>query len=421
MVEVSSEYTIPVHWLTVNFLVEPWAAQPLFTYTVIENEVPDYDQERVYDRGPGEAPGRLTPAPRHLENHQQGRTEDRRPQGTRDLETKIEGSIDYLKQHRSVIGDSLDPEDRVWLYEIDAMIAALGKRLAKPDSQTPNINDYIHDRDFRLRPFQSQSKPYPGPPIRSLEEERLYQEDDFQSRSFRPASIERRNMDRRPLSRRPSDRAKHVRERLNANLAERGLQIVPEDDLGLYEFIEESRKLGRALPSPQSSPQWPRESHRRRSADSGGADKRSFEPTRAKPGESDEITIEKINKKGKLDVIVEDPIQRDEKRVIFKDQQRPSHYTGYDENDYGRETDRREMVHQPRGNAKKLIKGGKGEGHEYGLPTETVDLTRPTYIMVHRKYLSPDTLDAYELPWEWKEVSPARYLVCCLADKIVPG
>lgn len=37
--------------------------------------------------------------------------------------------------------------------------------------------------------------------------------------------------------------------------------------------------------------------------------------------------------------------------------------------------------------------------------TKVMDLTRPTYIKVNRKYLSPDTLEIYELPWEWDEVS----------------
>lgn len=37
---------------------------------------------------------------------------------------------------------------------------------------------------------------------------------------------------------------------------------------------------------------------------------------------------------------------------------------------------------------------------------KVVDLGRPTYIKVHRKHLSPETLDAYGLPWEWYEVSP---------------
>ncbi len=34
-----------------------------------------------------------------------------------------------------------------------------------------------------------------------------------------------------------------------------------------------------------------------------------------------------------------------------------------------------------------------------------MDLTRPTYIKVHRKHLSPYTLDLYDLPWEWNDVS----------------
>ncbi|KAK5059914.1 hypothetical protein LTR84_009797 [Exophiala bonariae] len=33
--------------------------------------------------------------------------------------------------------------------------------------------------------------------------------------------------------------------------------------------------------------------------------------------------------------------------------------------------------------------------------TLAIDLHRPTYIKVNRKYLHPDTLDAYGLPWEW--------------------
>ena len=48
-------------------------------------------------------------------------------------------------------------------------------------------------------------------------------------------------------------------------------------------------------------------------------------------------------------------------------------------------------------------KGGKGDKGR-----KIMDLTRPTYIKVHRKYLSPDTLDLYDLPWEWDEVSNAR-------------
>lgn len=73
-------------------------------------------------------------------------------------------------------------------------------------------------------------------------------------------------------------------------------------------------------------------------------------------------------------------------------------------------------------------KKGHGHGHGHGPPpppsphsphaishdnaivhiteqTKVVDLNKPTYIKVHRKYLSPDTLDAYDLPWEWDDVS----------------
>lgn len=60
----------------------------------------------------------------------------------------------------------------------------------------------------------------------------------------------------------------------------------------------------------------------------------------------------------------------------------------------------------------------KWEGRDYGTQTETVkDKTRPTYIKVHQQHVSPETLDAYELPWEWDVVSPIHRLTGCLADK----
>ncbi|KAL8672900.1 MAG: hypothetical protein Q9168_002654 [Polycauliona sp. 1 TL-2023] len=39
-----------------------------------------------------------------------------------------------------------------------------------------------------------------------------------------------------------------------------------------------------------------------------------------------------------------------------------------------------------------------------------VNLSKPTYLKVHRKHLSPDTLDAYGLPWEWDD-RDANYIV----------
>ena len=49
---------------------------------------------------------------------------------------------------------------------------------------------------------------------------------------------------------------------------------------------------------------------------------------------------------------------------------------------------------------------GKREKEDNGK--KIMDLTRPTYIKVHRKHLSPDTLDLYDLPWEWDDVSNVR-------------
>ena len=46
---------------------------------------------------------------------------------------------------------------------------------------------------------------------------------------------------------------------------------------------------------------------------------------------------------------------------------------------------------------------GHGHGHEI---SHVMDLTRPTYLKVHRRHLSPKTLEIYELPWGWDEVSP---------------
>ena len=51
-----------------------------------------------------------------------------------------------------------------------------------------------------------------------------------------------------------------------------------------------------------------------------------------------------------------------------------------------------------------LNKEGKEKHGGHGQK-KIMDLTRPTYIKVHRKHLSPETLDLYELPWEWDDVS----------------
>lgn len=52
-------------------------------------------------------------------------------------------------------------------------------------------------------------------------------------------------------------------------------------------------------------------------------------------------------------------------------------------------------------NIERILQREGNGGHEG--QKRIVDLTRPTYIKVHRKHLSPDTLDAYGLPWEFDD------------------
>ena len=50
----------------------------------------------------------------------------------------------------------------------------------------------------------------------------------------------------------------------------------------------------------------------------------------------------------------------------------------------------------------KAEKGGKG--HHKEKDTRIMDLRRPTFVKVHRKHISPETLDEYDLPWQWDTV-----------------
>ena len=52
-----------------------------------------------------------------------------------------------------------------------------------------------------------------------------------------------------------------------------------------------------------------------------------------------------------------------------------------------------------------LKKAEKGKEHGHGKEIKINDLRRPTYIRVHRKHISPETLDEYNLPWHWDEVN----------------
>ncbi|KAI4277132.1 MAG: hypothetical protein LQ337_002005 [Flavoplaca oasis] len=57
-----------------------------------------------------------------------------------------------------------------------------------------------------------------------------------------------------------------------------------------------------------------------------------------------------------------------------------------------------------------LVGGHDGAMVHIQKEMNVVNLSRPTYLKVHRNHLSPDTLDAYDLPWEWDE-SDSNYII----------
>lgn len=74
------------------------------------------------------------------------------------------------------------------------------------------------------------------------------------------------------------------------------------------------------------------------------------------------------------------------------------------------------------GSIEKILKKAEGKGKDKRGEKQIMDLTRPTYIKVHRKHLSPDTLDEYDLPWEWDDVSISHsYNACSLTQAPIPG
>ena len=48
----------------------------------------------------------------------------------------------------------------------------------------------------------------------------------------------------------------------------------------------------------------------------------------------------------------------------------------------------------------------KDSGH-HGKVSNELAMTRPTYVKVHRKHIDPETLDTYQLPWEWDVSIPS--------------
>ncbi|KAL2043333.1 hypothetical protein N7G274_003639 [Stereocaulon virgatum] len=48
----------------------------------------------------------------------------------------------------------------------------------------------------------------------------------------------------------------------------------------------------------------------------------------------------------------------------------------------------------------KILKKAEKGGHK-NKEKQIMDLRRPTFLKVHRKHMSPETLDEFDLPWEW--------------------
>lgn len=66
----------------------------------------------------------------------------------------------------------------------------------------------------------------------------------------------------------------------------------------------------------------------------------------------------------------------------------------------------------------KILKNAeKGKEHGHGKEIKISDLRRPTYTRVHRKHISLETLDEYNLPWDWDEVNSV--LRCRLSKCLV--
>ena len=61
--------------------------------------------------------------------------------------------------------------------------------------------------------------------------------------------------------------------------------------------------------------------------------------------------------------------------------------------------------HNPHPHNPHALGGHDGQMVHVTEQMNVVNLSKPTYLKVHRKHLSPDTLDAYDLPWEWDDVS----------------
>ena len=73
----------------------------------------------------------------------------------------------------------------------------------------------------------------------------------------------------------------------------------------------------------------------------------------------------------------------------------------------------------------KIIKQGekgkvKSTGHPHPAvhPTGAISIARPTFLKVNKKYLDPETLNAYEIKWDWDDVCFLLCLKCSVRSTI---
>ncbi len=197
-----------------------------------------------------------------------------------------------------------------------------------------------------------------------------YSDDSWDDRAHSPHRHRRHNRHRRTPSRSPSpyEHYDYDREKLKAKVEElERRERAKEEEERQRERFEEERLLEEARKL-----------------------KKKEEEEKFKKRAIEEYNIKQLEEKAKA---AEEKRKADEdyKKRVVKDFQK----AGYDEEEIKEILKGKEKHH---GHEHALVHGG--HGHE-----QIVDLRRPTFLRVHRKHLSPETLDIYDLPWDWDEVS----------------
>ena len=195
-----------------------------------------------------------------------------------------------------------------------------------------------------------------------------YSDDSWDDRAHSPHRHRGHSRHRRSPSRSPSPRYDFEYEKMKAKVEElERREHAAEEEVRRRERYEEERLLEEAL-----------------------AVKRKKDEEAFKKAAIEEYNIRQLEEKVKEEE-KKKKAEEEYKKRVRKDLEK----SGYDDDDI-----------------QKILKGkakdhghehdhGHGHGHGHGI----MDLSRPTHLRVHRKHLSPETLDIYELPWGWDEVS----------------